>query len=1201
MKGRKMLAVALISSLIASLASPAFAAPATVAQNQQDGVAEDVQPAAPSEAEQQEEQKPKVETIEIVNHAPDDQLTLGSADDAELTLTAVARDKDGNVLDQKKIVWKSENNKVAEVDKEGKVTAVGVGTAEIVAKMENVSTSFQVTVKDKETVDREQAIRDAIAAIDALPPVDQLTLADKPAVADAREKVNAALGKGAQEGDITNLQDLVAAEEKIAALERDAADVAADKAALAIGYADGDSENSVTQNVTLPNAGANGSTIGWASGDTAVISENGQVTRPAHGSGDKQVTLTATLAKGGVTDQKEFILTVKELPAKPVLSVQNDVIAEAAANDGSIGQQQVVSVQNGTFAADLSKADIRIDNLPAGLDFQLASAGETELTIAFTGNADRHYDADDARVTVTIAAGKVSGTAEELATPPFTVDFHDPATVPIPEAKMKVGETVSIMGIVTADNAAIGGGKLSTFIQEGSSGINVFNQNVSAFPELKEGDEVFVTGKITVYRGLTEIVAERIEIVSRGNSLPEPQAITLADLHDSSIAEPLEGTLVKAAGYISNIPGSPAGSGYNISFIDAQFRGTTLRVMEGSMDVSRLQQGKWYEATAILGQFDSGYQLLPRKEADVVLLHNQPDPPDPSGTYDSAVSEVVDGDTIHLTQPVLGTGTVRFVNVDTPETYHVVRNDLDQNQKDHGLRAKQQLISLLAKDEQVQVKVGEKAMDDYGRLLGEVVRKRDNMLTNLEMVRSGYASTYFIWPIDEQAFEMYQQAAKEAELEGLGIWNPDDPLLELPFVFRAREQQRGLSRHVGNYHTKKYVSPENWFAVPYEERVFFNSIEEAVSQGYTAASESELADALAVANAKAALKLGYDGTAETIQLPAAGTEGTTIEWAVKDPSQANIIDVQTGAVNRAGLQTETTVILIATIKKGTAVDTKGVQVRIQPDLTDEQAVAAAKAALQVTYDGVAATVALLTSGEHGTTIAWSLKDPAQAGIVDVETGAVTRTGLTADTDVVLIAAISKGSAQDTKEIAITVKPVQSVADLFFSEYLEGSSNNKALEIFNGTGSAVDLAAGKYAVALFANGSPTPTNTFTLTGTLADGQTFVIANAQANPAILAKAQATSSVTFFNGDDALVLYKNFDPVTKTGTVVDVIGVVGSDPGTAWGTTERTVDQTLVRKSTVHAGNTNPAGPFDPAAEWESKGLDYFDSLGSHSIAR
>ncbi len=42
------------------------------------------------------------------------------------------------------------------------------------------------------------------------------------------------------------------------------------------------------------------------------------------------------------------------------------------------------------------------------------------------------------------------------------------------------------------------------------------------------------------------------------------------------------------------------------------------------------------------------------------------------------------------------------------------------------------------------------------------------------------------------------------------------------------------------------------------------------------------------------------------------------------------------------------------------------------------------------------------------------------------------------------------------------------ADLFISEYVEGSSNNKALEIFNGTGGSIDLAAGGYVVQVFAS-------------------------------------------------------------------------------------------------------------------------------------
>ena len=39
-----------------------------------------------------------------------------------------------------------------------------------------------------------------------------------------------------------------------------------------------------------------------------------------------------------------------------------------------------------------------------------------------------------------------------------------------------------------------------------------------------------------------------------------------------------------------------------------------------------------------------------------------------------------------------------------------------------------------------------------------------------------------------------------------------------------------------------------------------------------------------------------------------------------------------------------------------------------------------------------------------------------------------------------------------------------------SEYIEGSSNNKALEIYNGTGAAIDLAAGGYNIQMFFNGS-----------------------------------------------------------------------------------------------------------------------------------
>lgn len=166
-------------------------------------------------------------------------------------------------------------------------------------------------------------------------------------------------------------------------------------------------------------------------------------------------------------------------------------------------------------------------------------------------------------------------------------------------------------------------------------------------------------------------------------------------------------------------------------------------------------------------------------------------------------------------------------------------------------------------------------------------------------------------------------------------------------------------------------------------------------------------------------------------------------------------------------------------------------------------------------------------------------------------------------------------------------------DLFFSEYVEGSSNNKALEIFNGTGSAADLS--EYVVEIYNNGAATPNNSLTLSdaaATLADGDVLVIANPSADPAILAIADITSSVTFFNGDDALALRRN-------GTIIDVIGVIGSDPGSFWGGAAVTTrNDTIRRLPSVCAGD--PDGfdnPLDISDQWEGFPQNTFDGLGSH----
>jgi hypothetical protein len=93
--------------------------------------------------------------------------------------------------------------------------------------------------------------------------------------------------------------------------------------------------------------------------------------------------------------------------------------------------------------------------------------------------------------------------------------------------------------------------------------------------------------------------------------------------------------------------------------------------------------------------------------------------------------------------------------------------------------------------------------------------------------------------------------------------------------------------------------------------------------------------------------------------------------------------------------------------------------------------------------------------------------------------------------------------------------------LFFSEYIEGTSFNKAIEIYNGTGETVDLT--NYVVNRASNGGGWSSGSdVQLSGNLEDGEVFIIANASADAAILDLADITSDVTNYNGNDALGLF-------------------------------------------------------------------------------
>ena len=173
------------------------------------------------------------------------------------------------------------------------------------------------------------------------------------------------------------------------------------------------------------------------------------------------------------------------------------------------------------------------------------------------------------------------------------------------------------------------------------------------------------------------------------------------------------------------------------------------------------------------------------------------------------------------------------------------------------------------------------------------------------------------------------------------------------------------------------------------------------------------------------------------------------------------------------------------------------------------------------------------------------------------------------------------SASSTAINVTTSSATPSITELYFSEYLEGSSNNKAIEIANATGASISLSV--YSIKKQTNGAGSWSTGLTLSGTLANNAKFVIVNSAIASACYSTATANLSTAAtemaFNGNDAIGLFKN-------GTLVDIIGIFNG------GTTDFSIDETLRRKTTV----TVPKTTFNKTADWDALAIDTCSGLGS-----
>ncbi|MDF2698657.1 MAG: hypothetical protein K0Q49_213 [Haloplasmataceae bacterium] len=238
---------------------------------------------------------------------------------------------------------------------------------------------------------------------------------------------------------------------------------------------------------------------------------------------------------------------------------------------------------------------------------------------------------------------------------------------------------------------------------------------------------------------------------------------------------------------------------------------------------------------------------------------------------------------------------------------------------------------------------------------------------------------------------------------------------------------------------------------------------------------------------------------------------------------------------------------------------------------------------------------ILPTTVFGVTVTWATDNAA----VLSEAGVVVRPVIgQPDVTVNLTATLTSGTLTETKTFVVVVKAeVEEGAftDLIISQYAEGSSFNKAIELYNGTSATVNLS--EYTLEYYSNGVSTPTKVLSLSGTINAGETYLMVNAQANAEYLGLADfiddLIDSKINHNGDDVYLLKHN-------GTTIDSFGKLGEDPGAAWVSgTVSTLDMNLVRKPNITSGDIIVDDVFDPSVEWIPFPKDSSTDFGTHTI--
>jgi predicted extracellular nuclease len=176
----------------------------------------------------------------------------------------------------------------------------------------------------------------------------------------------------------------------------------------------------------------------------------------------------------------------------------------------------------------------------------------------------------------------------------------------------------------------------------------------------------------------------------------------------------------------------------------------------------------------------------------------------------------------------------------------------------------------------------------------------------------------------------------------------------------------------------------------------------------------------------------------------------------------------------------------------------------------------------------------------------------------------------------------------------------SQAAVLITQYYEGPSTNKWIEITNTGSTAVDLGTGQFKLSIWTNAAAenyksdgAPSQTYGLTGTLSAGASFVYGNTgNTTPSYVTPTATNNNVINFNGNDSLAVWTG--ATFATINIVDAIGFTNSG--------NEGVDKSFVRLNANTGWNTTAGSSvLNFSTVWQNVALATVDGAAVNTDAR